>query len=87
MKNRIFAYAKNKGADQLCSNSNAQLISAYVFATQIAQSLFYLNPKFQGSSFLCDCTGWSMLDLFRNPEYRFSRIAASISGAQALVQY
>ena len=37
---RLFVYAKT------------QLISAFVFATQIIQSLFFLNPKFQGSSHL-----------------------------------
>ena len=30
----------------------AKLISAFVFATQIVQSLYYLNPKFQASSHL-----------------------------------
>ena len=30
--------------------SAAQLISAFVFATWIVQSLFYLNPKFQAST-------------------------------------
>ena len=29
-----------------------KLISAFVFATQIVQSLFFLNPKFQASSCL-----------------------------------
>ena len=29
-----------------------KLISAFVFATEIVQSLFFLNPKFQGSSHL-----------------------------------
>ena len=29
----------------------AQLISAFVFATQIVQSLFFLNLKFQASSY------------------------------------
>ena len=43
---------ENKDADQL--RSNAKLISAFVFATRIVQFLFYLNPKFQASSyFLC----------------------------------
>ena len=32
--------------------STAQLISAFVFATWIVQSLFYLNPKFQAPSHL-----------------------------------
>ena len=30
----------------------AKLISAFVFATQIVQSLYFLNPKFQASSHL-----------------------------------
>ena len=33
---------ENKGADQL--------ISTFVFATQIVQLLFFLNPKFKASS-------------------------------------
>ena len=32
--------------------STAKLISAFVFATRIVQSLFYLNPKFQAYSHL-----------------------------------
>ena len=39
---------KNKDADQLCSNSTAQLISPFVFAIRIVQSL--LNPNFQSFS-------------------------------------
>ena len=34
------------------SASTAKLISAFVFATRIVQSLFFLNPKFQASSHL-----------------------------------
>ena len=30
----------------------AKLISAFVFATQIVQSLYFINPKFQASSHL-----------------------------------
>ena len=40
----VFCICENKAADQLCG------ISAFVFATQIVQSLFFLNPKFQASS-------------------------------------
>ena len=37
----------------ICKNKDAdQLISAFVFATYIVQSLFFLNPKFQTSSHL-----------------------------------
>ena len=52
---------ENKGADQLCSAKTkmqiscavtAQLIGAFVFATQTVQSIFNLNPKFQASSLL-----------------------------------
>ena len=53
----------NREADQrLCFRTKTQisfavtakLISAFVFATRIVQFLFYLNPKFQASSyFLC----------------------------------
>ena len=44
---------KNKDADQLCSNctATAQLISAFVFATWMAQFLFYLNLKLQASNY------------------------------------
>ena len=43
-----FAYAKTK--TQISFAVTAKLISAFVFATRIVQSLFYLNPKFQASS-------------------------------------
>ena len=37
----------------LCANKvTAQLISAFVFAIRIVQSLYYLHPKFQASSHL-----------------------------------
>ena len=37
---------------QISCAVTAQLISAFVFAIQIVHPLFYLNPKFQGSSLL-----------------------------------
>ena len=49
-ENRLFAYAKTK--TQISCAVTAQLISAFVFAIQIAQSLYYLNLKFQASSHL-----------------------------------
>ena len=42
-----FCICKNKDADQL--RDTAKLISAFVFATRIVQSLYFLNPKFQAS--------------------------------------
>ena len=41
-----------KPAFCICENKDADLISAFVFAIRIVQSLFYLNPKFQRSSHL-----------------------------------
>ena len=41
---------ENKGVDQLSSNCEAD--HAFVFAAQIVQSFFFLNPKFQASSLL-----------------------------------
>ena len=45
---RIFAYAKTKA--QTSFAVTAKLISAFVFATRIVESLFLLNSKFQDSS-------------------------------------
>ena len=60
-----FCICENKDADQLRGNREAnqrlsqisfavtaKLISAFVFATRILLSLFYLNPEFQVSSHL-----------------------------------
>ena len=40
---------------------NTPLISLHRYL----HSLLVLNPKFQASSMLCDCTGWFISDLFR----------------------
>ena len=49
-KTGFFAYAKTK--TQISFAVTAKLISALVFATQIVQSLYFLNMKFQVSSYL-----------------------------------
>ena len=41
-------HMQNKDAEEL--HGNRKLISAFVFATWIVQSLYFLNPKFQASS-------------------------------------
>ena len=69
MRNPVFAYAINKGADQLCSNCEAD--QGLCFATWIVQSLFFLNLKFQAS-------GLFVSDLVGNIEDRFSRVAAHL---------
>ena len=47
---RIFAYAKTK--TQISFAVTTKLISAFVFAIRIVQSLYYRHPKFQTSSHL-----------------------------------
>ena len=46
----LFAYAKTKS--QISFAVTAKLISAFVFATRIVQSLYFLNLKFQASRHL-----------------------------------
>ena len=50
VENRLFAYAKTK--TQISFAVTAKLISAFVFATRIVQSLYFLNTKLQASSHL-----------------------------------
>ena len=50
MRKPALCICKNKDTDQL--PSYAKLINAFVFATQIVQSLYFLNPKFQASSYM-----------------------------------
>ena len=47
-KTRFLAYAKTEA--QISCVVTAQLISTFVFATQIVQFLFFLNPESQASS-------------------------------------
>ena len=51
-ENRLFAYAKTK--TQISFAVAAKLISAFVFATRIVQSLYFLYTKLQACSHL----GW-----------------------------
>ena len=70
-------YAKTK--PQISCAVTTQLISAFVFATQIVQSLYYLNLNFQACSHhLTGCTARFVSDLIGNPEDRFSHNAAHI---------
>ena len=49
-KTVFFSYAKTK--TQISCAVTAQLISAFVLAIRIVQSIYFLNPKFQASSHL-----------------------------------
>ena len=73
MRKADFANAKTK--TQISFAVIAKLISAFVFAIRIVQSLYYLNPKFQASSHFLwlyspVCVG--------NPEDRFSHNEAHL---------
>ena len=72
-ENRLFAYAKTKA--QISFAVTAKLISAFVFATQIVQSLFFLNPKFKASSHRL----WLYIPVYiGNPGDRFSHNEAQL---------
>ena len=73
-ENRLFAYEK-----KISCAVTAQLISAFVFATQIVQSLYFLNPKFQASSHLLWLCSPVCVGPGRNPEDRLSHNEAHIA--------
>ena len=71
MRKQAFCICEYKDADQL----RGYLISFFVFATWIVQSLFYLNPKLQASrhvmwlySPVCVGPGRKPKDLFSHDE-------------------
>ena len=66
MRNLLSAYAKTEA--QISCAVTAQLISAFVFATQVVQSFDFLNPKFQASSY----TARLVSDMVGNSEDWFS---------------
>ena len=70
MRKPDFAYAKTKA--QISCAVIAQLISALVCATQIVQSLCFLNAKFQASSHLLLLHSPVCVRPCRKPEDRFS---------------
>ena len=76
LENRIFAYAKAK--TQISFAVTAKLISAFVFATRIVQSLHFINPKFLASSNLLWPDSPVCVGPGQKPEDRFSRDAAQI---------
>ena len=70
MRRPAFFICENKDADQ-------QLISAFVFATRIVQSLYFLN--FKSLTIISGCTARFVSDMVRIPEDRFSHNEAHIS--------
>ena len=74
MRKPLFANAKSK--TQISCAVTAQLISAFVFAIWIVQSLYYLNPKFQASDHLLWLYSPVCVGPGRKPEDRFSHNVA-----------
>ena len=72
----VLHIAKTK--PQISCAVTAQLITAFVFATQIVQSLFFLYPKFQASSYLLWLYSTVCVRPGRNLVDRFSYDAAQL---------
>ena len=76
MRKPTICICENKDADQL--RGTAKLISAFVFATWIVQSLYFLNPKFQASSHLEWLYSLVCVRPGQNPHFWFSHVGAHI---------
>ena len=77
MRKPTICRCKNKGT-QISCEVTVKLISAFVFATKIVQSLFFLNLKFQALAIFCGCTALFELDLVGIPKDMFSHDFAQI---------
>ena len=76
MRKPDFALCEIKDTDQLCSNCTAdQRLCFRCRARTIYIQLVY-TQFFKILAFVCDCTGWSVLDRIGNAE--FSSVAAQI---------
>ena len=65
MREPVFAYAKTM--TQISFAVTAKLISAFVFAIRIVQSLYYLNAKFQAYSHLLSVYSLVCVGIGRKP--------------------
>ena len=84
MKKPAFVYAKKKKT-QISFAVTAKLISAFVFATGIVQSFYFLNPKYQASWDFLWLHSLLVSDLVGNPEDRFSHVGAHINFSSLFV--
>ena len=78
-----FAYAKTKG--QISCAVTAQLISTFVFVTQIVQTLCFLNPKFQASSHLLCLYSSVCVRPGRKPQARFALVVGYLCTLPVLI--
>ena len=75
MRKPAFANAKTK--TQISFAVTAKLISVFVFATRIVQSLYFLNPKFQASGHL----RWMYSPVCNGPGLKPRRLVFSERGS------
>ena len=75
-ENRIFAYAKTKL--QISFAVTAKLISAFVFATWIVQSLCFLNPKGALTIAVCKCL-WFLEKIKVSQLFFYAQFTFSVS--------
>ena len=79
-KNRPFAYAQNKDADQLRGDREADQRLCLCYTDSIIPlQMYFLNPNFKPLGIFCDCTAPFVSDLVGNPEDRFSQNEAHFS--------
>ena len=64
---RYLSRVVRKSAFSICENKDADQLRAFVFATRIVQSFYFLNPKFQA----CSCTAWFVSYLVGNQKTGF----------------
>ena len=81
MRKPFFPFAKTK--PHISCVVTTQLISAFVFAIWLVQSLYFLNPKnFKPLAIFYDCTARFVSDLVGNPEDGFSHDEAQFEKCQ-----
>ena len=80
MRKPALCICENNDADQL--RGTAKLISAFVFATRIVQSLYFLNTKLQASSYLL----WQYSPVYVGPGRKPRRPVFSHRGPNDLWQ-
>ena len=83
MENQQFAYVKTKAHISFAVTS--KLISAFVFATQKVQSLYFLNTKFHASSCLLLLCSPVSVRPGQKPQRWFSNEAAQLTSGGLVV--
>ena len=78
MRKPAFCIWENKAADQLRGNREADQRLCFHYTDRTGPFSSYIR-NFKPLAILCGCTAWFVWGLVRNPEDRFSRVAAQIN--------